>query len=583
MSTAPLSVLIVDDSEADARLAENLLRANVSMQFNVVVEARFDGFYTRLLDRRENYDAILLSARPNSGNEVRELKHLTSALGPQPLIVCHEFYDPHLTRALATSGVQAILPKSAWSVEALSHTVMFALSQLKRIRSFGHDELTGLATRSIWLDRLDHALDRCRRNQSTFALMMIDADDFKRVNDTLGHEAGDRMLRIIAQRMVGALRQNDTVARLGGDEFAVLIEDLPYPEAAIRVARTLLQEVCSNAVIGRSEIPVSISIGIAILHPEKRELTREWAQTAADAALYAAKRAGKGRFSVYTDDLDRSVRDKLMLDDEMARAVQRNELSVHYQPIVDINDGQLRGFEALLRWTGGPRQGVSPSVFVPVLEQLGLMDRVGSMVMRESLTHIADWRRTTGHDLSVHVNLSAAQVVDSHFADEILATLHALGLPGRALVIELTESTLFKHTEQVANVFGRLRRQGVSVAIDDFGTGYNSLVYLKNFHPDVVKIDRAFVSNIVESSTDVAIVRALSTLSRELGILLIAEGVESQTQLDALRRLGAADQVQGYFTGHPMPADHVRQSLAHFPQRINGFSTPVAGEQRLSS
>ena len=565
MSERPsVRVLVVDDNPSDALLARALLSESLNWRFEIIESRDFVDAERVIMQDRERFDAVLFGLRDTGAGAIRRLRHLTSALGPLPLILCHEFLDDAESHDLAAAGVQAILPKTMWSTETLSHTIAFAIGQARRMRAFGHDLLTGLPTRSVWLDRLNHALDRCRRTKVPFALMIVDLDDFKHVNDTLGHEVGDLLLKEVAVRLRHAVRQNDTVARLGGDEFAVLVEDLVYPEAALRVARKIIKDVCAPVVASRATLPVSASVGVAILSAQQRQLSVEWAHKAADTALYAAKGEGKKRFSVFTDDMDRALLASLKLDDDLVRAVQRNEFSLHYQPVVDVRSGAVAGFEALLRWERGPRSGISPGIFVPILERLGLMGRVGLSIMEEALAQLGRWRRQSGQDLFMHVNLSASQVIDADFSSAVLLAIDRAQVPADSLVIELTETVLFKHGDALTREFDRLRRKGVRIAIDDFGTGYNSLVYLKQFQPDVVKIDRGFIREMPESRVDGAIVRGQAELAKALGITLVAEGVETESQLQALAELGGVDMMQGFLTGRPMGVQDLESAYTPF-------------------
>jgi diguanylate cyclase (GGDEF)-like protein len=558
MNRRPVRILLVDASRSSLILARALLSECTQWCFEIDGCADLVTLESVHLPVLDHYDAVLFGLPPDDdGSDLRLLRRLCSALGQRPFVLCHEFFDAVRLGGLAEAGVQTVLPKSLWSAESLSHMLMFAIEQAHCRRVYGHDVLTGLPARSVWLDRLMHALDRCRRSNTLFAVMLVDLDDFKHVNDSLGHDAGDQLLHHIAQRLRHSVRPNDTVARLGGDEFAVLIEDLPYPDVALQVARKLIADVCVPAQLARATVPVSISVGVAIMSPQQRQLTRDWAHQAADAALYAAKRAGKRNFSVYTEDMDRALLASLQLDEDVARAVQRDEFSLHYQPLLGLRGGVLIGFEALLRWEHGPRQGMTPDLFVPVLERLGLIDQVGEAIFREALLQLRRARERTRCPLSIHINLSAAQVISADLSRMVLEALDQAGVPADALVIELAESVVSRHVRRIEADLLPLRQRGVRFAVAEFGMGGQSMTYLRQFKPDYIKIDRRLVRQMADSPVDAAIVRAQVTLARELGILLMAEGIERDHDLAALRELGQVEVAQGYLIGSPMMTDAI--------------------------
>ncbi len=558
-----IRVLLVEDSPADAMLFQTLVADQHAWRFEVVVCIE-DDVVDLLRDVDRVPDVIVVGGLADARSTMRRLRHLSAATAGCGLVLSLEFYDEETTEALASAGVHAILPKSQWNTALIANTLALVVASAERRRTESRDLLTGLLQRGVWADRVHHAIERCRRSRLPFAVMLIDIDDFKRINDTLGHDGGDRYLQEIATRLSASVREQDTVARLGGDEFGLLLEDLAYPEAALRVAGQLIQNVTAPISVQRSVLPASISVGVAIMSPDQRQLSLEWAHKAADTALYDAKRQGKNRYSLFTADMDRELLQSIRLDDDLARAARRDEFTLHYQPIIDLRSGQLEGFEALLRWFHGTEPSLSPAVFVPVLERLGMMDRVGRAVLTEALQQLARWRRMTDRDLAMHVNLSAAQVIDPQFSAMVLEMLEQLDIPPRLLVIEFTESLLVRHSDVIERECARLRRAGVRIAIDDFGTGYNSLVNLKLLRPDVIKVDRGFVDRLVESAVDAAIVRAQVVLAASLGMTLVAEGVETDQQLLGLQHAGEVHQAQGFLLGHPMSAAHIEDSFRPF-------------------
>jgi diguanylate cyclase len=558
----PIRVLLVEDSSADVLLFRSALADQDPWSFEVGVCGGDEAIdVLRTTDPRP--DVVVVGEMPDASMALNRFRHLWSAADGCPLVLSLEFFHEDATEAMAAAGVQAIVPKSLWVSSLLPNTLALVAASSERRRIESRDLLTGLLMRGAWTDRVDHAIERCRRSHQPFAVLLVDVDDFKRVNDTMGHDSGDRYLREIATRLRSGLREQDTVARLGGDEFGLLLEDLAYPEAALKIAANLIDKVCEPIAIGRSMIPVSISIGIAILSADHRRLTYDWAHKAADTALYDAKRQGKNRYSLFTADMDRELLAEIQLDDDIAKAAKRDEFELQYQPIIDLRTGQLEGFEALLRWESGPSK-ISPSTFVPALERMGMMDRVGRVVFSQAIEQLARWRRLNGHDLSMHVNLSASQIIDTRLTDMVLDRLQEFDVPPHLLVIEFTESILVRHSMAIEHAFSRLRKAGVRLAIDDFGTGYNSFVNLKLLQPDVIKIDRGFIDGLQHSSVDAAIVRSQAVLAASLGITLVAEGVENERQLLALQHAGEVSMAQGFLLGRPMTAQAIETDFRPF-------------------
>ena len=401
-----------------------------------------------------------------------------------------------------------------------------------------HDALTGLSNRALFLDRVDHALARIRRSDSPIpAVAFIDLDDFKLVNDSLGHGAGDELLRAVADRLRGCLRSGDTPARLGGDEFAVLLEDAPDTKAVVEVAERILDSLHAPIVIDGREVYARASIGIATRRgptttPE--ELLRN-----ADLAMYTAKANGKGCIEMFEPDMHLRAVDRLAIRGELERAVERHEIDVAYQPIVRLDTGELVAFEALARWTHPERGAVSPAEFVPIAEDTGLIVALGQQVLEQACAQLGVWLAANpqaGWQMSV--NLSARQLLAPDLVTSVRATAEAAGLEPSSIILELTESVLLADSERVLRRLHRLKDLGVQIAIDDFGTGYSSLSYLQRVPFDILKIDRAFVAALRLEDPQTTLVRTIMDLSRTLGRTAIAEGIEEQTELDGLLSLG---------------------------------------------
>jgi diguanylate cyclase (GGDEF)-like protein/PAS domain S-box-containing protein len=433
-----------------------------------------------------------------------------------------------------------------------------------------HDGLTGMANRALFRDRLDQALARSERSLSVLAVLLIDLDGFKQVNDSLGHDAGDQLLKVVAERFDAELRPSDTLARLGGDEFAVLVDGV-HESHAVALAKRLLSALAEPAWIAGRELSVGASIGVA-LHAGGQGRSEDLLRHA-DVAMYAAKESGRGRFELFHYDMARELGELLGLEHELRLGLQRREFTVHYQPEVDLEGGEIVGVEALVRWNS-PRRGlVAPDRFIRVAEATGLIIGLGEFVLREACMQAAKWRKEglLPESFVMWVNISGRQLVGG-LGRSVKAALEEAGLPAECLGLEVTETTLVDEGAGGARARAELQQLhdgGVRIAVDDFGTGFSSLGQLRSFPVDMIKVDRSFVQGVEEEAKDAAITANLVTLAHALGVLAIAEGIESDGQLASLRGLGC-DLAQGYLFARPMPPDELRSVLA------NGFGDLVA-------
>ncbi|MEP6690312.1 MAG: EAL domain-containing protein [Gemmatimonadaceae bacterium] len=422
-----------------------------------------------------------------------------------------------------------------------------------------HDPLTNLANRALFRDRVEHALSRINRDPRTVAVLFLDLDNFKTINDSFGHAAGDRLLVAAAERLQACLRASDTAARLGGDEFAVLIEDAPNAETVTQVAERIAAALTRPFLMGEGEMFVNASIGIA--YTEAGENADELLRNA-DVAMYTAKSRGKGLYAIFEQSMHVAVLERLELEADLRRAVEREELAVHYQSIVDLRTGKVTGVEALCRWSHPRRGFVPPSVFIPIAEESGLIVPIGRWVLHRACWQARQWQLQYPGEvpLTVTVNMSARQVQQPGLVTEVADALRDSGLPADNLVVELTESVLMANTEQTLDRLQDLRMLGVQLAIDDFGTGYSSLSYLQRFPIDVLKIAKAFVDRIGSAGDDPALARVIIALGRTLRLRTVAEGIENGQQLAILRQLGC-ELGQGYFFAKPLSRDDASEYL----------------------
>jgi diguanylate cyclase (GGDEF)-like protein/PAS domain S-box-containing protein len=421
-----------------------------------------------------------------------------------------------------------------------------------------HDSLTGLANRALFAERISHAIERGTRRRNLFAVLFIDLDDFKTVNDSLGHAAGDELLVTVAQRIRSAIRPEDTCARLGGDEFAVMIESIADSDGAVTVARRILGAMAEPLAIAGSEVTVQGSVGIAL---DPGSQTANEIMRSADLAMYRAKGEGKGRYALYEPAMHEHVLRRLELKADLQRAVIEEEFAVHYQPIVTLQTGGVIGVEALVRWHHPQRGLVYPGEFIGLAEETGLILPLGRHVLRSACGEVASWRRRGYPRLGVSVNLSAKQLVSRGLPGEIAMTLESCALDASALTLEITESTLLD-SQTVVGRLAELRALGVRIAIDDFGTGYSSLNYLRRFPVDTLKIAKPFVDELGSSPEQDRLVAAILRLGSTMGLETVAEGIELEHQRDRLRQLRCR-YGQGFLYSPPVPADELDAVLVH--------------------
>ena len=428
-----------------------------------------------------------------------------------------------------------------------------------------HDGLTGLANRALFGDRVEHALARSLRTGSLIAVLFLDLDDFKTVNDRFGHHAGDQLLRSIAERIVAIVRPGDTAARLGGDEFAVLLEDVHGQEDARLVAQRLIQAIRTPARLGDVDALVGASIGIA-LSTAGGEAAPDLLRNA-DFAMYRAKGAGKGRFEVFEASMRAGMAERAELKQIIHGAVDRGELRVAYQPIVELATGAVVGAEALVRWHPAGRPLLMPADFISLAEENGQIVAIGRWVIEEACRLGRRWQDQLGDPgFGISVNLSARQFQHPDLVRDVKAALAATGLPASSLTLEITESVLMQHTTSTIETLAQLRDHGIRLAIDDFGTGYSSLSYLDRFSVDVLKIDRTFVDGFGADREGPVLVRAIIELGQALGLEIVAEGIERTDQLGPLRALGCRFG-QGYLFSRPLEAQALSALLDGSPLR----------------
>ncbi len=420
-----------------------------------------------------------------------------------------------------------------------------------------YDELTGLPNRKLFADRLQQAVLQANHSGSTVAVLYVDLDRFKSINDTLGHDVGNAFLRVVTPRLVDAVRETDTVARSGGDEFIAVLSDLGSIGEAARIAERVVEAFAKPVTVGERELYSSASVGIAVF-PDDGATPDELIRSA-EAALYRAKERGYGTFRFYSAVTHGRAVDRLELEHALRRGFECDEFALHYQPIVD-RDGRPLAVEALLRWSDPKLGAIGPDVFVPLCEEIGLIVPLGRWVIRTALEQLAVLNRSGGAPLRMALNISGRQVLDPTLVSFLRDVVRETGVSFEQIELEMTESVVMSDVAGVRSVIAELRALGARVSLDDFGTGYSSLSYLKHFDVDALKIDRTFVRDLPHDRGDAAIVTAVVALGHAMGLRVVAEGVETAEQVEVVERLGC-DEMQGFYFSKPLPPEQLQRYL----------------------
>jgi diguanylate cyclase (GGDEF)-like protein len=428
-----------------------------------------------------------------------------------------------------------------------------------------HDSLTGLASRALLHERLGSALEAARRKQTPLAILMMDVDRFKQVNDSLGHAAGDELLRVTAKRIRAAVRDTDTVARMGGDEFVVLLPGVRGSREAGKIAAQVVASVAAPIQFRGQEVPVSVSLGVAS-YPDGGEDVTSLLHNV-DAAMYEAKSLGRNCYRFFTPDMAQAGADKLEFSVALNHALANHEFEIRFQPLVDIATGEVDGLEALLRWRNAKFGAVMPSDFIPLAEEIGLIGSIGAWVLRESCRQVAELEKRLGRSLLLAVNISPRQMQQGNLPTVVREALAEFGRDPAMLELEITENVLISNSAKTQDTFNQLRELGVRLAIDDFGTGFSSLAYITQFRIDRLKIDRSFTQNCLIDRNTETVTRVIIAMAHGLDIAVIAEGVETPEQYRFLDESGC-DAAQGYYVSQPLPATELEALLRTTQMRV---------------
>ena len=566
-------ILLVEDNPGDARWVELMLLEMDKGNFSVSRAENLEKARAMLVNGK--YDVALLDMSLPDGEGLTILQQIKSIDPGLPIVVMTGKRDDEFALCTVQQGAQDYLVKGDIDGWQLSRVLSYSIER-KRLEDemchlAHHDQLTGLANRTLFHDRLVQTISRAERRHEVFAVLYLDLDHFKSINDALGHNVGDALLVCVAERINQVVRDSDTVARLGGDEFAIILDDIKNGHTASIVAQKIISSMSEMLKVSEHTLYVNTSIGISI-YPHCGE-TAELLVKNADSAMYRAKRNGRSQYSFYTHDMNARALEQLQMEAQLRHALERKEFVLHYQPKLNANTGQLTGTEALLRWQHPDKGIVYPEHFIPLLEENGLITEVGQWVITQACRQNQEWHAAGLEVGKVAVNLSGTQLLSKDFSKTIADILDETGLEPAMLEVELTENLLIKNTTVSAGILSSLKKLGVSIAIDDFGTGYCSFGYLKQFLVNTLKIDRSFVSNVTTDDTDAAIITAMIGLARDLQINVVAEGVETQSQLDYLRA-HHTNEIQGYLVSPPLPPETLTNLVCEgdgFYKKLRGY------------
>ncbi len=540
----PKAVILVVDDDPAIRL---VIRHAMQQNGYQVIEAS-NGLEAVQYSIRQIPDLILMDAVMPEMDGFRATEEIRKieACDDTPILMATSLDDDDsIARAFSVGACDYITKPFNWSV--LKHRVrrmLQAANAQRRIQHLAyHDALTGLPNRMLFMDRIDQAISRAQREKGQFALLFIDIDHFKVINDSMGHDAGDQLLNLISIRLREILRKSDTVARLGGDEFTVIIEYLQHPDDVIQITKNILSALDLPAEVNGKEVYVGGSIGIA-MYPQDGENFGVLLKNA-DTAMYKAKDLGRNTFQFYASEMSHKAMQRLELENQIRTALKEDQFEVYYQPKVDLQNNKCIGVEALVRWNHPQRGLITPDDFVPLAEEIGLITQLDEWVMKAACLQFMQWKQQ-GYPLNnLSVNISSRHFKEGNLIEYCTTLLEMTGIAPECLEIELTESALVDNYSNAKYILDKLHTMGLRIALDDFGTGYASMAYLKEFPFDTVKIDRSFIRDIPHDHEDAAIVIAMIQLSQALRLNIVAEGIETDQQ-----RLFLYDNVCGYGQGY---------------------------------
>ncbi len=558
MNQNKIKILYIEDNVVDAQILIKSLKDVGKDKYELDWVETLAEALIKL--KQQHYDLVLADLYLSDAEGVNVLMSIQDIDNRLPIVVISGEDDDAIVIRVMKAGAQDYLLKSKVDGYLVSRAVDYAIERkhIEKGLSFlaQYDSLTGLANRALFRERLSRALIRADRNKKIVALMFIDLDRFKNINDSMGHDVGDELLVEVGKKLTACTREGDTIARLGGDEFTILLEDVACIDDASLVARKILAQMQEPITINGFELYVSPSIGIT-LYPIDNNNEKDLLRSA-DAAMYKAKASGRNCYRFYTADLNEHLQEKVEMENNLRCAIENDELLLYYQPKFTIDNRELIGAEALIRWRHANKGMISPALFIPLAEETGLIHDITEWVFAEACSQNSKWQLAGFPPFRMSINLSPKQFNQPNIDQTIFNRIVCADLAPKYIELEITEGALVEDVEKSNDILHSLKKRGIMISVDDFGTGYSSLSYLKKFALDTLKIDQSFVRDIMEDSDDAAIVTAIIALAKSLRLNVIAEGVETKEQLEFLRQKGC-NQAQGYYLGKPVPAKEFEQ------------------------
>jgi diguanylate cyclase (GGDEF)-like protein len=569
------TILLIEDNLGDARLLREMLKEQSSLDTQLThLECMSDA--EKFLAANA-VDIILLDLGLSDAQGLDAISRAHAAAPGVPLVVLTGLDDESVAVQALQQGAQDYLIKGQIETRGLLRALRYAIERKTMERaalamarqvahSAEHDFLTGLPNRMLLNDRVGQAVALAKRHVKKVAVLFLDLDGFKHINDSLGHPTGDKLLQSVAKRLVECIRGSDSVSRQGGDEFVILLLDLEHAENAAITARRMLESIAQPHSIDHHDLHVTASIGVSV-YPDDG-LDADTLIKNADTAMYQAKENGRRSFQFFKPAMNVRAVERQFIEEGLRRALERQEFALHYQPKINLITGAITGAEALIRWTHPTRGPIPPVDFIPVAEDCGLILPIGAWVLREACEQARAWTDEGLPVRNIAVNVSAMEFRDKNFLDGLFAILAETGLDPGSLELEMTESVLMKQAASTATMLQTFRKRGIRVAVDDFGTGYSSLSYLQKFPVDAVKIDQSFVRQISNGGDNTTIVKAVIGMARGLKLRVIAEGVETLEEVAFLRAY-RCEEAQGYYFSRPVPAQRFAMLLR------NGIPEPA--------
>jgi len=550
--------LLIEENEVDVRLLKESLKIARAEKYEFTTAVTLKAGLAYLEDER--FDVVITELNLPDGKGIGTITHIQEQEQSVPVVVLSDQDSEELALQVVQQGAQDYLVKGQGDGFLICRAIEYAIERKRNEQGLSYlanyDSLTGLANRLLFRERLDRALIRADRNKTLVALLVIDLDRFKNINDTLGHDTGDKLLIEVADRLEQCTRDGDTIARLGGDEFTIIMEDVKTFEDAVKIVDKILNQMKNAFDLSSREIYVSLSIGISIYPLDDTDSGHLLKN--ADSAMYSAKAGGRNGYRFYTSDMNKTLMLNLNMEAKLRRAIERQEFVLNYQPKFDINTQELLGAEALIRWVSPDEGVISPALFIPLAEDSGLIGVITDWVIKEACMQNSSWQQEGYAPIRMAINISPRQFEQENIARRIFNQIICSDLAPKYVELEITEGALMDDVEKSNDILKELKGRGIHISIDDFGTGYSSLSYLKKFHINTLKIDQSFVRDIMEDSDDAAIVSAVIAMAKSLRLNVIAEGVETTEQLNFLAAKGC-NEAQGYLLGKPVSADEFTQ------------------------